>query len=180
MQEFSHYIDQFFESWQGKLMLSTILTTASQLVEQFGATFGADTFLVLLLFCLVWLDLGLGIVVAVRTGSFTYATVGQGIIKLPIYCLYLFLIGSIGVSIEHSISLTLPLLNLFIAYLTASEVFIIVKQLQILGVKVPPLLLFVVRGAKFRFENTVRKNLPLDDSLSEEEKQEQAQEEDEK
>lgn len=164
MQELSYYIDQLFDSWQGKLMLSTILTALSQLVEQFGATFGADTFLVLLLFVLVWMALGLGILVAVKKRRFDYSTVGQGILKLPLYCLYLFLIGSIGVSIEHSISIALPLLNLFIAYLTASEVFIIVRQLQTLGVKVPPLLLFVVRGARLRFESVMRKGLATKES----------------
>lgn len=161
MQELSSYIAQLIESWQGKFMLSTLLTAVAWLIEQFGTAFGADSFLTILLFVVIWIELLLGLVLAIKSGRFDCQTMAQGVLKLPLYCLYLFLIASIAVSIEHSVNISLPLLNLFISYLIASEVFIIIRQLHLLGFKVPPLLLFIVRNAKGRFEHLVHKGLSV-------------------
>lgn len=156
MQEIWYIIQQACESWQGKVMLSAILTVISQLAEQFSTAFGADTFLLCLLFILVAVDLTVALFVSIKERDFGVVFGTHGILKFPLYCLYLFLIGAITVSFEHSINIGLPLLNLFIAYLVATQVFIIVRNLEKLNVKIPPLLLFLVHGLKEKMETTIQ------------------------
>lgn len=161
MSEFSFW--ELFESWEIKLLLSTILTVWFQAIEQFCSIFGADTLLVLLFFALVWLDLAFGLILIVKKREFTYTAIGRGLIKLPIYCLYLFLVGSVAISIQRSMQISIPLLNLFVSYMVASEAFVIISQLRLLKIYVPPLFLLLVRGVKKKTEAMVRKVLSIEE-----------------
>lgn len=145
-------IKGLFRHWQGKLMLAIILTVAAQIIEQFGAAFGADTLLLLFLLGLVFIDLMLGFVTMLKTRNITAGGILQGILKLPLYCLYLFLVGVVSTSLEHSVQVGLPILNAFIAYLIACEVFAIVLYLKNLGVEVPGVLIYLATELRDRVE----------------------------
>ena len=150
-----------------KAMLAVILSSIAQFLNQFSRTIGADILLLLILIGLVFIDMALGFMTMLKTRNFSYGGILNGIFKLPLYALYLFLIGCIGISIEHSIQVVLPILNLFIAYLIVSEVFIIVVQLQKLQVRVPNLLIFLVGDFKSKFENRLRNLASGDGKITE-------------
>lgn len=166
MDHISYYISQLSESWPGKVALSTVLTISTEIassislsfrgaLHNFSAAFGADSFLLVLLFALMCADLALGLVWAFVKRKFSREIFVRGVSKYPLYCLYLFLVGAVGAGIDHSINIGLPVLNLFTAYLVASEAFSVVKNLERLGVKIPPLLLFVVNGFRDKVERTL-------------------------
>lgn len=146
----------FFQHWQGKLMLSIILTVIAQSIEQFGFSFGADTLLLLFLLGLVFVDMALGFVTMLKTRSITFGGILQVALKLPLYCLYLFLVGVISTSLEHSIQVGLPILNVFIAYLIACEVFAIILYLKGLGIEVPSALTYLATELRTRLEGKLK------------------------
>lgn len=142
--------------WE-KFMLAIIMTTLAQILEQFSASFGADTLLLLLLFSLLFIDIFLSYVTFLKKGTKVLPIVTTTL-KIPLFCLYLFLVGVIAVSLEHSISFALPLLNLFIAYLAASETIVIISDLQNLGVNVPGLLVIMSANFKKKLEDRLQAN----------------------
>lgn len=144
-----------FWNWQGRCMLAVILTVIFEMIEQFAHTFSADIALLLLLLGVTFLGIGLHFVVLLKTADFRTSAIIEGIFRLPLYCLYLFLVGSIGISVEHSIQVALPILNLFISYMIASEIFSIVSSLRKLGVKVPTLLVFLATDLRNKVENKI-------------------------
>lgn len=152
MQELFFYIGQLLSSWKEKMALSAALAVCMRLLEQFCKTFDVDSFLVLLLLTLVLVDLFLGLLISIKRHTSNRHSIVRGVLKLPLFCLYLFLVGAIGISIEHSLGVGLPVLNIFVAYLIATEVFTIIYQLSVLGAKVPPLLLLMVHGFKIKIE----------------------------
>lgn len=139
-------------------MISIILTVTLEIIEQFCHAFAADTILLLMLIAVTFMSIGLHFIVLIKTKDFRYSMILEGIFRLPLYCLYLFLVGSIGLSIEHSIQIGLPILNLFIAYLISGEAFSIVTYLNKLGVKVPSLLVYITTTMRNRIEKSFGKN----------------------
>lgn len=156
-QAFS-FFKHTISNWQGKLMFAIILTVTLEMIEQFCHTFAADIILLLILIAITFVGIGLHFIVLIKTMDFRYSTIIEGIFRLPLYCLYLFLIGAIGISIEHSMQIGLPILNLFISYLIAGEVFTIVTYLKALGVQVPSLLVYITTDIKNRIEGKFGKN----------------------
>lgn len=155
-------IRSLFQHWQGKLMLAVVLTVAAQVIEQFCSSFGADTLLLLFLLGLVFVDLILGFVAMLKTRNITAGGILQGVLKLPLYCLYLFLVGVVSISLEHSVQIGLPILNTFIGYLIACEVFSIVLCLKGMGVEVPYLLVYMATELRDRVEAKFKKT-PIKD-----------------
>lgn len=155
MKELFCFFEQFIDSWQSKAAVSVVLVVLGEFLQQFSSTFGADSFLLVLLFILVWFEAILAGITALKTRK-KFSQIITGISKIPLYCLYLFLVGAMSVSIEHSIHFGLPILNLFIAYLVASEVFSIIGFLQGLGFNIPPLLLFITTGIRLKVEGAIK------------------------
>lgn len=156
MHWLSTFVEQLFAAWQEKFVLASVLAVSIQLLEQFSTTFDADSFLIVLLLSLVLIDCFLAIVNSIKRRTFTFGLAARAALKLPLFCLYLFLVGAIGISIEHSVKVGLPILNIFVAYLIATEAFVIIRYLYVLGVKIPPLLLFLLRSFKDRIEAVLK------------------------
>lgn len=148
--------------WE-KFMIGIIYTITAQILEQFSQSFGADSMLLLMLFSLVFLDLALSYMIMLKKRIYSAARIIQIGMKLPLFCLYLFLVGVIAVTLEHSIQFALPLLNLFIAYLAASETVSIVADLGLLNVKVPGLLMVLTTDFKKKIEGRLRSMAKSDD-----------------
>lgn len=140
-------------------MIAVILATVMEAIEQFGSSFGADVLLLLFLFGTVFLDVILNFVGMIKIRQITAGNIVEGILKLPLYCLYLFLVGVISISLQHSIQIALPIMNVFVAYLVTSEAFSIILRLREMGVKVPALLVTLVTEIRQKVEERFDKKV---------------------
>lgn len=152
MQLIKEYLHTTFHQWQAKGMIAVILTVVFEAIQKFCKAFNADIALVLFLLSVTFMGVALHFTVLLKTSNYTTKNVLAGVFRLPLYCLYMFLVGILCLSVEHSINIGVPALNLFIAYLVACESFSIVSSLRDLGVQVPTLLLFLVSDLKNRIE----------------------------
>lgn len=174
MQFIAYHTQQIADAWQGKAATGALVAWASAVVGVQGAVadcaqsandaynafitqFGGDSTLLLLLFGLVCIDFALGLFRAVflktnGTRDFSLVVFKRGIAKYPTYCFYIFLVGALNVFLSHSWGVGPFLLTWFTSYLGANEIFSIIKNLERCGVKVPPLLLFMVHGFRNKIE----------------------------
>lgn len=119
--------------------------------------FYGDEILISLLFKLMILDLGVGVWDAVknrkwRPGIFLV----RGVVKFPMYVLYLFLVASLDHSAERIFKTSLPIVELFCLYLLSGEVYSIARHLRYLGFKVPEPLLWLTFGFKKKTEDVMK------------------------
>lgn len=162
MQLIKEYLHTTIHQWQAKGMIAVILTVVFEAIQKFCKAFNADIALVLFLLSVTFMGVALHFTVLLKTGDYTTKKMLAGVFRLPLYCLYMFLVGILCLSVEHSMNIGVPALNLFIAYLVACESFTIVSSLRDLGVQVPTLLLFLVSDLKNRIEEKVGRNGPPD------------------
>lgn len=166
MQTFFYYTQQLTEAWQTKAAFSGIVAAGVSYTIDFNDfettfealvnLFGFDSFLFAIVFLLVAVDFGLGILSAAIKKKFSLPIFRRGLSKLPLYVLYIILVGLAAVCMQRSIGYGGGLLNLFLAYLSITEVFSIIKNLERLGVYMPPLLVHIVHGVQSKIENTIK------------------------
>lgn len=134
--------------WQIKSVLTLGVSTIC-------AWIGADAYLVTVLAIAMTIDFVLGIYSAFRRGHFRCRAMQYGILKYLWYSAYIAVVGLVNISVARSFHINLPLLNLFISYLTLTESVSIVGHLQAIGVPVPELLSSIVNRSKRRVESKI-------------------------
>jgi toxin secretion/phage lysis holin len=156
MQQLAYYIDQTLEYWQGKLALGAVLSSLM-------AFFGVDQLLVLCLFWLMIADLALGLFRSFKQKTFSHQILKRGIIKYPLYCTYLLMVGVINIAFSHAFDIGLPLLDIFLAYMIFNEVASMLKHMESMGIKIPPLLKILAIGGVNRVEQEVKEKIGVPD-----------------
>lgn len=171
-----YYISSITESWQEKLALGGFLTFITSvfcdskhaydnILHGYAAVFGGDPFLVRLLIVLFLCDLGLGLLCSFvkrdENGKRLWnpAIFGRGVCKAPVYGVYVIVVAFVATSLEHSVGWGTPILNCFVAYMTIGESRSVLKNVEKLGMKIPPLLSWLVHGAHEKIENALKSNL---------------------
>jgi toxin secretion/phage lysis holin len=149
IESISYYLSQTFELWQEKLALGVVFSATL-------AFFDIDQVLVICLFWLMLGDLLLGLFQAFKLKTFSPAILKRGIVKYPLFCTYILLVGVVDVAFERALSIMLPLLDIFIAYMIFNEAGSILRHLETLGVRIPPLLKVLIHGGINRMEKELK------------------------
>jgi toxin secretion/phage lysis holin len=152
IESIAYYISQTFELWQQKLALGTVFAGALLF-------FNVDQVLALGLFCLMGADLALGLFQAFKLGTYSPKILKRGVIKYPLFCAYILLVGLIDVAFERALSIMLPVLDIFMAYMIFNEAGSILRHLEALGCAIPPLLKVLVHGGINRLEKEVKEKI---------------------
>ena len=126
-----------------------------------------DMSLLLILLRLMLVDLVLGVVCAIKNKKWNAKIfLVRGVVKFPLYALYVFLIGAL----DHLISRFSGIdsgwgIKLFIAYLIVCECYSILRTVSNLGLPIPPLLQYYIERIKSLVErkgrDAVDTHLPL-------------------
>lgn len=109
-----------------------------------------DMSLLLVLLRLMLVDLVLGVICAIKNRQWSGKVfLVRGVVKFPLYALYVFLIGAL----DHLISRFSGIDNgwgikLFIAYLIVCECYSILRTVSNLGLPIPPLLQYYIERIK--------------------------------
>lgn len=173
MLDILHHTEHLLAVWQHKFVGSLALAGVSvsfdlsrffnkDAAESVLLLFGADSFLLALVFLLTCFDLFLGITQACIKQCFSAPTLKRGLAKLPLYCIYIFLIAVMSISLQRSTGFGGGLLNLFLAYLCITEIFSIIKNFERLGLYMPPLLQHIVYGVSHKIEKTIKDTYKID------------------
>lgn len=156
MNNLLYHIDDFCAGWQGKVACSSAFAFVDGIFNDFGvltgkgehfysSLLGGDSVVLGILIILLCLDLVLGVVRAVVRGRFMSAILARGVVKYPLYALYILLMSGISIAIERSLGFSAAgMLNTFVLYLISCEAFSVVRNMQRIGFKVPnPLFSFL-------------------------------------
>lgn len=109
-----------------------------------------DMSLLLILLRLMLVDLVLGVVCAIKNKKWNAKIfLVRGVVKFPLYALYIFLIGAL----DHLISRFSGIdsgwgIKLFIAYLIVCECYSVLRTVSNLGLPIPPLLQYYIERIK--------------------------------
>jgi toxin secretion/phage lysis holin len=150
-----YYLSQTLELWQEKLALGALFSAAL-------AFFDVDQVLAVCLFWLMLADLCLGLFQAFKFKTFSPLVLKRGVVKYPLYCAYLLLVGVINIAFERALSITLPLLDIFMAYMIFTEAGSILRHLEALGLKIPPLLKMLIHGGVNRMEQEAKDKIGVE------------------
>lgn len=156
MNNLLYHIDDFCAGWQSKVACSSAFAFVDGIFNDFGvltgkgehfysSLLGGDSVVLGILIILLCLDLVLGIVRAIVKGRFMSAILARGVVKYPLYAMYILLMSGISIAIERSLGFSAAgMLNTFVLYLISCEAFSVVRNLQRIGIKVPnPLFSFL-------------------------------------
>lgn len=148
------------ELWELKASLGTLMGLVC-------AYIGADAVLVWLLILAMCMDFVLGITDAIHRHCFRCRALERGALKVVYYSVYLGVVAIMNASLSHAVMVQLPLLNLFISYLTLTEVVSITGHLLTLGWPVPAVLLSILartkKGVAARMEQRLDSALGIDE-----------------
>ena len=141
-----------FQSAYSKIALMTFSFFGLHLSGFYG-----DVNLVSLLFKLMAVDLVVGTWDAYKNKKWKPRIfLIRGMIKFPMYAIYLFLIASVDYNIDKIAGVNVPLIALFCLYMLAGEVYSISRHLKYLGFKVPEPLLWLSFGFRTQAEQKMR------------------------
>ena len=144
IQSAIYYMQELFCSWQIKGILASV-----------AAFLGTEESLFLWLICMMSADLFFGLWEAFKRHKFSCRMLGRGIMKYPCYCLYIVLVGAVDASFTASVGLDLPLLELFISYLVATDAVSVMGHMIRCGLPVPKRLKTIVLHAQARIEHEI-------------------------
>lgn len=151
VQSFQYYSQQLLDLWPQKAVISGFLSAVCSF-------FYADAVLFWLWFCAILCDFILGACVGIHTeGHMSLDRLQKGIVKFVTYLFYVIIAAVAGVAVTRSSGIEIPVLNVFMGYLTLTELKSIIKNMGKLGFKVPPLLMAIVGKSTKKLENTVDK-----------------------
>jgi toxin secretion/phage lysis holin len=155
IEAIGYYLSQTFEMWQEKLALGTV--SAGVLLF-----FNLDKVLVIGLFWLMIADLAIGLFQAFKLKTYSPKILKRGIIKYPLFCAYILLVGIMDVAFERALGIMLPILDIFMAYMIFNEAGSILRHLEALGCKIPPLLKVLIHGGINRMEKEVKEKIGVE------------------
>lgn len=144
----TYYTQGLLAWWPQKAAVSAAVAGCTQF-------FGGDVVLVWLV-CAMWAaDLSCGLIEALRRGRFHCRLFARGVLKLPTYCLYLALVGAISISMSRAFGVRLPLLDMFCAYLLATDAVSVMGHMIRLGMPVPRTLRRVILRGQAKIQHSV-------------------------
>ena len=145
----------FPEAWSGLIAgweFKAVTGTAFAAVCSF---LDIDQRIAIILCIAIAADFFLGMLDAQKRKRFRCRAVAFGMTKIFWYIVYIGIVSAISQTVSFSIGYRLPLLDLFMSYLVASDCVSITGHLQSLGVPVPPLLRYIVRFTKKHTEKQI-------------------------
>lgn len=153
----TYYTQGLLAWWPQKAAVSAAVAGCTQF-------FGGDVVLFWLV-CAMWgADLSFGLIEAVRRGRFHCRLFARGVLKLPTYCLYLALVGAVSISCSRALGARLPLLDMFCAYLLATDAVSVMGHMIRLGMPVPRTLRRVILRSQAKIQHSVETLLDNEDS----------------
>ncbi len=130
------------QAWLGTLAEDwSVKLAAGSAITFLASWFGDDWWLVSVLLGLIFADLVLGLASAWHfNGGLSGKRLHQGVVKFIAYALAIVLVWLVQQITLHSLPVSLPVLALFSAYQSLTEISSIVRHLERLGLRMPPLL----------------------------------------
>lgn len=155
MKSFEHYTTQLLEMWPQKLVVSGVCSAVCSF-------FYANPTIVMIYVLTFIADFVVGMSRGIKVnGCVDPAKLRQGGAKAAMYCVYLGVIGFMGIQLNLLLAErewgSFPLLNWFLFYFTCTEVSSIIRNFEEMGHKVPPLLKLFLSNASKRAEQEVNK-----------------------
>ena len=144
IQSAYYYLHELFCSWQLKGVIASV-----------AAFFGTEEALFMWLIGMMCADLFFGLAEAFKRNRFSCRMLGRGILKFPCYCLYIVLVGAVDSSISLSIGMNNPLLELFVAYLIATDAVSVMGHMIRCGLPVPQKLRKIILHAQTRIDKEI-------------------------
>lgn len=164
-----------FAPWDGMAEAWASLWAAWEIKAGLGTVFAAfcsflDIDEKMLSFVCVALvgDFILGMIDAFRRNHFRCRVVAFGMTKIFWYIVYLTIVGLLNRAFSEAITIRLPLLDLFVAYLVASDCISMTGHLHSMGVPVPPLLTAIAYKIRKKSEKSLKKIIDDADPLKKE------------
>ena len=159
---FSQAWAALWASWDIKAGLGTIIATGCSF-------FGRDTRIFFLLCIALAGDFLAGVFSAIKRDRFRCRAVQYGVLKIFYYGIYLGIMGLINSSLSIAVGMQLPLLDLFVAYLVATDCISILSHLQAMGVPVPPILRSIAQKVRKTTDQKMREVATAKDAAKEKE-----------
>jgi toxin secretion/phage lysis holin len=153
----------FLEAWSGIVAGWEVKAAAGTAFAALCSFLDMDQRIAFILCIAIAADFFLGMLDAAKRGRFRCRAVVFGTTKIFWYIIYIGIVSAINQTISYSLSYRFPLLDLFMSYLVASDCVSITGHLQSLGVPVPALLKYIVKGTH---KNTSKKIKKIVDSIA--------------
>lgn len=135
------YTEKAFSCWYYKILTFPLFIAYDKL-------FGGDSYILALFIAVFFIDLIVGSAAAIQAGRWTLRRFSLWLIKLVTYGLCIALVAFLNGAMAHSLGLNLPLLDIVLTVLLASEILSIFVNMSEMGCPVPPVLLHLAIGVK--------------------------------
>ena len=140
-------LDGFVQTWASIWSAWQVKAGVGTIIASFCSLFGMDERIFTMLCIAVFADFLCGVGEALKRHRFRCRAVYFGMTKVFWLIVYIGIVGLINQSLSIALDYRLSLLNLFVSYLIASDCISITGHLQGMGVKIPPLLIYIVNFA---------------------------------
>lgn len=125
----------------------------------------ADKFVLSSLAIVMLIDLVIGVGQAIFINKcFSLSVLLRGIGKWPLYSLYIILAGILAYNIQAATGYGGGILNVFMAYLSATEILSIAKNLERCGIPIPKILHLIIHNAPKKLEKLVEETYKVGDN----------------
>lgn len=114
------------------------------------------------LLAMIAADFVFGLAEAFKHNSLSYRMLRRGAMKIPVYCLYIFLVGALDACVAIAFRIDMPVLEAFIAYLVMQEFVSVTRHLTKLNCHVPPIMKRIAHKGKAKMERKIDKLLDED------------------
>ena len=149
VNSFSYYTQQLADLWPQKLALSGCFSGLC-------AFFYADSVLLWLWLGSLIGDFASGVALALHTDKhLSYDKLRSGVTKIAVYLIYILIAAVAGVTINRASGFEIPFLNLFVAYMTLTELRSILHNMEAYGFKTPLLISAMLKRSTKKIENVV-------------------------
>lgn len=169
MQFIAYHTDQLTESFVAKSAFGGVLATAgtffpftfvdaqSWLIDKVEF-FGIHPVLLTMVVMLYFTDMILGTVISIFGSPRTWCrkVFLRGISKLPMYTVYIILVGILAATLHICFSWGIIITNIFIGTLIATEIQSIIRNFEKMGINVPPILHQLANGFSIKVERRIQ------------------------
>lgn len=150
VQSFQYYTLRLLELWPEKAFISGALGSLCSF-------FYCDAVLFWLWITALVGDFASGVAVGLHvTHNLCYDRLRAGIAKILVYMVYILIAAIAGLAINRASGFEIPFLNLFIAYMTLTELKSILRNMDTIGFKTPPLIAAFIHRSASKIEKTVK------------------------
>ena len=127
------------------------------IIAAFAAFLSTEQSLIYWLLGMLIADLSFGLIEAISRRKFSCRVLGRGVLKIPCYCFYILLVGAVDISIAVALHIDLPILELFIAYLIATDAVSVTGHMIRIGLPVPKQLRKIILHAQLKAQKELDK-----------------------